>query len=306
MTSGDAAASLTAEPAWLPRTYDGMMVSYAGFGEDVMLRRFFGAQPNGFWIDVGAHDPVTGSITQHFALSGWRGINIEPLPAFFDRLVSLRPDDINLNVAVSKRAGKLELIVDHSDPGLSTATEELAEIYARAGHRLERIQVPTRTLGDIVREHCPDRIVDFLKIDVEGHELEILRGADVSAWRPRVILIEAGYKPERWEAILSDAGYILAGSDPCNRYYVRPEDAARAELLRLPANVGDRYVLYRHAHAMHFEAEWNDLGPVIRNLARFLRRVKDSNPRLKALLKRLAHPFAPRLLSEKPADTGRR
>jgi hypothetical protein len=54
-----------------PLQYDGMMVSYAGSAEDVMLRRFFGDQASGFYIDVGAHDPLIGSVTQHFFLSGW-------------------------------------------------------------------------------------------------------------------------------------------------------------------------------------------------------------------------------------------
>jgi FkbM family methyltransferase len=271
-----------------PLQYSGMMVSYAGSAEDVMLRRFFGDQAAGFYIDIGAHDPLIGSVTQHFFLSGWRGINIEPLPAFFQRLVAARPNDINLNVAVSENPGTLDLIVDHTEPGLSTMTQELADEYARAGHRLERIQVPTLPLADIVREHCAGRSVDFLKIDTEGHELEILRGIDLSVWRPRVILIEAGYKPEAWAPLIVSAGYILAGSDLWNRYYIRTEDAIRTDLLRCPANVTDRYIAFDHVRALQAQAEWDSFGPLTRRIARRLHRLLNANPRLKGAVKKVA------------------
>ena len=278
--------------------YNGMMVSYAGSAEDVMLRRFFGEQAAGFYIDVGAHDPVVGSVTHHFALSGWQGVNIEPLPAFFQRLVAARPNDINLNVAVSDDFGTLDLIVNHTEPGLSTMTGELADGYARAGHKLERIQVRARPLAGIVNEYCPDRTVDFLKIDAEGHELEILRGIDLSAWRPRLILIEAGYKPETWTPILLSAGYVLSGSDLWNHYYVRAEEAERAGLLRYPPNICDRYTTIDHVRALQAAAEWDSFGPLIRTIARTLKRITIANPRLKAMAKRVTRKVFPRLLRE--------
>jgi FkbM family methyltransferase len=275
-------------PIDTPLQYNGMMVSYAGSAEDVMLRRFFGDQATGFYIDIGAHDPIAGSVTQHFFLSGWRGINIEPLPAFFQRLDAARPGDINLNVAVSENSGTLDLIVDHTEPGLSTMTQELADEYAHAGHNLERIQVPTRPLADIVREYCADITVDFLKIDAEGHELEILRGIDVTLWRPRIILIEAGYKPEAWVPIIATAGYVLAGSDLWNRYYVRNEDASRAHLLQYPANVTDRYIPFDHVRALQAQAEWDSFGPFTRKIARRLHRLLNANPRFKAAASKVA------------------
>jgi FkbM family methyltransferase len=281
-----------------PTHYDGMMVSYAGSAEDVMLRRFFGDQESGFYVDVGAHDPVAGSVTHHFTLSGWRGINIEPLPAFFERLVEARPNDINLNVAASDSVGTLELIVNKTEPGLSTMTRELADGYERAGHHLERILVSARPLAEIVREYCPDLTVDFLKIDAEGHELEVLRGVDLGVWRPRIVLIEAGYKPEVWAPILTSAGYVLSGSDLWNRYYVRSEEGERAGILRCPANVCDHFIAFDHTRALQARAEWESLGPLIRTTARSLRRMMDSNPRLKTMAKELVRRFFPRLLRD--------
>jgi FkbM family methyltransferase len=285
-----------------PLQYNGMMVSYAGCAEDVMLRRFFGDQATGFYVDVGAHDPVVGSVTNHFALSGWRGINIEPLPAFFQRLAAARPNDVNLNVAVSESVGTLSLIVDHTEPGLSTMTQELAAGYESAGHRLETIQVPARPLAGIVREHCANRVVDFLKIDAEGHELQILRGIDLAVFRPRVVLIEAGYKPEAWAPILLNAGYVLSGSDLWNRYYVRAEEGERAELLRCPANVCDRYITIDHVRALRAQAAWESLGPLVRRIARTLRHLMNASPRLKAIAKKVAKTIFPGLLRDSTSE----
>jgi FkbM family methyltransferase len=237
-----------------------------------------------------------GSVTHHFALSGWQGVNIEPLPLYFQRLADARPNDVNLNVAVSESVGTLDLIVDHTEPGLSTMTQELADGYERAGHNLEHIQVPARPLADIVREHCGNRVVDFLKIDAEGHELEILRGTDLAAWRPRVIVIESGFKPEEWALILVNAGYLLSGSDLWNRYYVRKEEGERAALLRCPANVCDRYIPFAHVRALQAEAEWTSFGPLIRRMARSLKRMMERNPRLRAIAKSVTKWIFPRLL----------
>lgn len=159
-------------------SFEGAMVSYAGCGEDVVLRRYLRDQPVGFYTDVGAHDPVLGSVTHHFSRGGWTGINIEPLPTLFDRLVLLRPDDLNLNIAAPVKPRTLDLVWNRTEPGLSTFTEELAERYGRAGHALERISVRTERLADIVRSHCADRTVDLLESDVEGHELAVLEGAE--------------------------------------------------------------------------------------------------------------------------------
>jgi FkbM family methyltransferase len=220
------------------------------------------------------------------------------LPHFFARLVALRPNDINLNLANSDREGPLDLVVDHTDPGLSTATRELADEYQRAGHTLETRRVSACRLDAAIGSHCPDQLVDFLKIDVEGHEREVLCGTDLTRWRPRVIVIEAGYRPERWESLLADCEYVLAGRDPVNRYYVRSEDAASAELLRCPANVGDHYVTFEDTRAREAWAEWEALGPVIRNLARMLAQLKNVSPRATAFAKKMVAKVIPRALRD--------
>src|SRR5690349_8212077 len=93
-------------------------VSYAQNYEDVMLRRALRHVERGFYIDVGAQSPESDSVTKTFSLDGWRGINIEPHPVYFEQLVRLRPDDTNLNVALGERQGSLTINLVE-DTGLS-------------------------------------------------------------------------------------------------------------------------------------------------------------------------------------------
>ena len=100
-------------------------ISYAQNFEDVMLRRALAAESPGFWIDIGAADPVIDSVTLAFSDLGWRGINVEPRPAGHARLAAARPRDINLQLAVAAHPGRL-VFHEYQDGGLSTLDPAIA------------------------------------------------------------------------------------------------------------------------------------------------------------------------------------
>jgi FkbM family methyltransferase len=261
------------------------MISYAQYGEDVVLNRIFGDRATGFYVDIGAGDPIVDSVTHHFYLKGWNGINIEPCASPYHRLAKVRPRDINLNVAVSDREG---VLLFHELPlkrGLSTFNSELAANYRSQGDILVEKEVPTIPLKQICEAHVR-QTMEFMKIDVEGHECEVITGMDWKRWRPRVLIIEAGWHPERWEGMLLGAGY-LRGSlpDNCNRFYVREEDKKWLSFLELPPNVMDNYIPYELYRAAERNREWETMGPVITNLARALNRLKSRYPRVVSLAK---------------------
>lgn len=230
-----------------------MMTSYAQNREDVLLDRLFPRGLKGFYIDVGANDPVANSVTKHFYDLGWRGVNVEPALSAFERLQELRPRDVNLNLGLSDREDTLTF---HEFPpgisGVSTFSAELAELQQEVGHGSQARPVPVTTLAKICAEHV-DGEIDFLSIDVEGHELEVLDGGDWTRWRPRVVVVEATEPAttnpthDRWEHVLVGAGYAFAAFDGLNRYYVRDEDAHLAAGLATPVNVNDRYVPFEYA-----------------------------------------------------------
>src|SRR6476659_9728686 len=101
------------------------MISYAQNGEDVVLARAFGSRDIGFYVDVGASHPVADSVTKHFYDRGWRGINVEPVSASFQELLSERPQDRNLNIAIGFRQAARTFYQVPANPGLSSFSRDL-------------------------------------------------------------------------------------------------------------------------------------------------------------------------------------
>ncbi|HEY2253265.1 MAG TPA: FkbM family methyltransferase, partial [Planctomycetaceae bacterium] len=225
------------------------MISYAQNCEDVLLNRLFPADHRGFYVDVGASHPTTGSITAHFYNLGWHGINVEP-SCSFNHLVHARPRDVNLQLALSDQPGAATFYEFPEAPGLSSFNSELADLaVSKFGFRCVRKPVAKATLAQVCREHV-QRPIDFMTIDVEGHEREVLAGADFRQFRPRVVVVEAT-KPhggeslhECWESLLLSHDYLFAFFDGLNRYYVRHEDESLISRLAVPANVFDNFVTY--------------------------------------------------------------
>jgi hypothetical protein len=132
---------------------------------------------------------------------------------------------------------------------------ELVERYRAAGEEYTPIEVPVWTLAQVVAEHVAGP-VDFLKVDVEGFEREVLAGADWSTFRPRVVVIEATVPKsdepahDAWEPMLFEVGYRFALFDGLNRFYARADEPALLQALAVPANVFDKFVPYAWAHQL--------------------------------------------------------
>ena len=189
-----------------------MTLFYSQNSEDVLLARCFERENQGFYVDVGAEDPIEGSITRHFYERGWNGINIEPVPFFFDRIAKDRPRDINLNCVASDRDDQTLNLCISEGTGLSTLEAERQEaLESNPDHAVQPIEVQSKTLSTILNCYATQRI-DFLKIDVEGHELAVLRGLDLSSHHPRVIVIETTLPSMHPARTRADAGKTISSS----------------------------------------------------------------------------------------------
>lgn len=239
-----------------------MFISYAQNYEDVLLYRALGDVDRGRYIDVGAADPVFDSVTFAFYQRGWRGINLEPSPVPFKRLVELRREDVNLNLAIGDAEGTTAFFVVQGADILSTALPGQMEALAGRGYKAQQIEVPVRPLAAVLEEHAVGTI-HFLKIDVEGFERAVLAGADLRRFRPWIILIEATAPNSQlpthhlWEDLLIAADYRFAWFDGLNRYYVSAEKSELAPALQMPPNVFDKFKRYDEALAQHQLAEAN-------------------------------------------------
>lgn len=217
------------------------LIAYGGNLEDVLLFRALRGIERGFYIDVGANDPIEDSVTKLFYDRHWHGINVEPQQKHFKALLKARPRDINLGVAASNRNG---LITFHEvggwGHGLSTLKPDALKDRDLRGERVRTYDVRAMTLTDICAEHAPAD-VHFLKIDVEGAEEDVLRGFDLTRYRPWIIVAECFKKPPPWETLITKNGYTFAQADPANRYYVSDEHQSLLSAFSFPVDAYERY-----------------------------------------------------------------
>jgi FkbM family methyltransferase len=230
-------------------------ISYAQNSEDVLLWRALGHIKNGYYIDVGANDPVEHSVTKAFYDAGWSGISIEPLPSFHQAFIEQRPRDVNLAIAAGATDGELLLYDVPAVRGWASPELEVAKAHEAEGYEVAELKVPVKTLASVCAEHVRGDI-HFLKIDVEGFEGEVLRGMDFTRWRPWVLVIEATLPGSRetnhetWEPLVLTQGYRFAWFDGLNRYYVADEHPELMDAFGIQPNVFDAFISH------HLDKAW--------------------------------------------------
>jgi FkbM family methyltransferase len=216
---------------------EGTTISYAQRYEDIHLLRALGGQASGFYIDIGAGHPVYDNVSVAFYLRDWRGITVEPNPWLAQLSEAVRPRDARIQSLVGTDKGEATYYLVEDFHGLSTTVESNArKAQSEFGKASKALTVPVTTLRALCEQHAPDEI-DFLKIDVEGAERDILMGGDWNRFRPKVVVLEAlapvTMTPawDAWEPLLTGQGYRFALFDGLNRYYVADSHPALAERL---------------------------------------------------------------------------
>lgn len=179
-----------------PERYKGKFatVSYAQEGEDILLKRIFDMRKKyrGFFVDVGAHHPYRFSNTYLFYQKGWSGINIDAMPDSMKAFKKVRPRDINLEIPISDQKQTLTYYA-FSEPALNGFSKELSEKRAGLEHLklLYTKEIETFTLEEILDQHLPtNQSIDFLTVDVEGLDFEVIRSINLEKYTPKVILVE--------------------------------------------------------------------------------------------------------------------
>lgn len=205
-------------------------ISYAQEGEDLVLSRLIGMKSDGFFIDIGAHDPKRFSNTYRFYQLGWRGINIDPLPGMKTRFDAIRPEDVNVEAAIGPKEQALKYYM-FNEPALNTF--DAAEAEKKAAIAPYQI-IDTRTIQCLSLEDVFinnsisfNRKIDFLSIDVEGFEMEVLQQINLHIFQPTVIALEElsidVFAHERSAAgkYLEESGYQLSARTVNTSFYVK-------------------------------------------------------------------------------------
>jgi FkbM family methyltransferase len=222
-------------------------VSYAQNFEDVMLWRALKEVDEGFYIDIGAQDPIIDSVSYAFYLQGWRGVHVEPAPQYANKIAQARPDEALEQALVSGDDGPAVFYVI-ADTGLSTADVEVAETHSEKGFEITQATATSITL-DALLEKYGTRDIHWLKIDVEGFETKVLDSWNHSEVRPWILVIESTEPMTQrechssWEDLVLHKGYEFAYFDGLNRFYVHCSRLELKEILRAPPNVFDNFAL---------------------------------------------------------------
>jgi FkbM family methyltransferase len=170
------------------------MECYSWEGEDILVRKImhdvFDVK-KGFYLDIGAHHPVNLSNTALLYSQGWRGVNIDATPGSMESFRRLRPEDVNLEVAIGPSAGRRPFSC-FANPALNGFhSQESLDLHASRGNQpTSTVDVDCMTIGEVFEKHVADRHVDVLSIDIEGMDYAILETLDLTRWRPTLIVVE--------------------------------------------------------------------------------------------------------------------
>lgn len=182
---------------------------YAQFGEDLILAHLFAQlginKPT--YLDIGANEPRFISNTYYFYLRDSRGVLIEPNPYLYKKLKKLRPKDTVINTGIGfthVAEADFYLFPDYAN-GLSTFSETDAKHWAETGMKglgkiaVEKvIKMPLIPVNNIMEQYFANKAPDFISLDVEGLDLEILKSLDFNKYQARVICVETlGYDEQQ-------------------------------------------------------------------------------------------------------------
>jgi len=166
--------------------------SYSQSGEDKVLEAYFRNQKKGFYIDIGAHHPFRFSNTYLFYKKGWKGINIDATPGSMKLFKKYRPRDINVEIPISNSHKKISYYI-FDEPALNGFSSELSKWRAdKTKYKiLKTIKLAPKKLSEILDKYIdPKTKIDFMSVDVEGYEYEVLTSNNWGKYTPKYILVE--------------------------------------------------------------------------------------------------------------------
>ena len=167
--------------------------SYSQDQEDLFINNYFKNIDNGFYLDIGCYHPIKYSNTALLHNRGWQGINIDMNQTSIDLFKILRKKDKNICAAISSSNKEVTQFIDHSYSPVNTIDKNFSQMISK---RLQikpfsERKIYTNTLNEILEKYeIQIKKIDFLNIDVEGHDYEVLKGINFLNIKPKIICIE--------------------------------------------------------------------------------------------------------------------
>jgi hypothetical protein len=204
--------------------------SYSQNGEDIIIQNIFSAlkisRPS--YLDIGAFHPRNGSNTYLLYKMGSRGITVEPNQLVTKTFKRYRPRDTHLSVGIAEKTGSMDYYI-MSTGTLNTFNKTEAERYATLGYPIKMVQkIDVETVPEIIHKYCKDIFPDFLSVDTEGTDLDILKTINWQKSSPKVICVETiefspkldGKKHDDIIEYLKNVGYQVYADTYINTIFV--------------------------------------------------------------------------------------
>ena len=175
--------------SFLNRKRKSKKISFSQTGIDLLLNNIFKNKKNGFYIDVGCNHPIFNNNTYLLYKRGWSGVNIDLDYDCINLFKKFRNADFNINCALSSTDGTKNLYFYHNKSPLNTLNKNVSDKQNAKVQKIKKID--TKTLNEILKnENLHDKTIDLLTIDVEGHELDVLKGFDLNYYKPKIVVLE--------------------------------------------------------------------------------------------------------------------
>ena len=163
-------------------------ISYSLNAVDLIIDYIFKDKYIGTYVDVGAQHPISNNNTYLLFKRGWNGINIDLDRKNIDLFNISRPNDINLNYAISDKEGETDFYFYHESSPINTLNKKVKEYQKAKISEIKKIN--TFTLNNVFKKINFDKNIDYLNIDVEGYEDKVLSGFDINKYKPSVVSVE--------------------------------------------------------------------------------------------------------------------
>lgn len=164
--------------------------NYSQWGEDLEIINFFKDKIKGFYLDIGCFHPVMYSNTCLLFNKGWHGVNIDMNPTSIDLFNIIRPKDINICAALDNKSKKIHAYFDDPFSPINTIDKNFYEKSKHVFKNHQMVEIHSKEINDILVENEIKEAIDFLNIDIEGLDYEILRQIDLNAYKVKLIAIE--------------------------------------------------------------------------------------------------------------------
>jgi FkbM family methyltransferase len=201
------------------------MSYYSQHGEDKYIESLFRGKKQGVCIEVGAYDGITLSNTLHFEQKGWSALCVEPIPSAFDKCKTIRKNCYQCCISESDTSDK-EFTIFHLNDNLCaiSSLEPDQRLITSHKHLITKVTsciVKVRSLNSLLAELKFPTAIDFISIDTENTELDVLKGIDLNIYDVKLFVIENNYNEPFCNDYLTKYGYEKINRIAVNDFYVK-------------------------------------------------------------------------------------